>query len=61
MRTFQFTKPPLDLIAEKREDMSSQLRKIVDKPQYGEQRHWLSVWIREYDKAIKAIKEASDE
>jgi len=46
---------PLDLIATRREELSDVLRNGVRLD--AEDRHWLGVWIREYDKAIALLND----
>ena len=53
-----YTSGPLDLIATKREQLSEDLRGIIDKKgaRYEQDRYWLRIWIKEYDTAIAVLK-----
>jgi hypothetical protein len=58
MKSYVCTTHPIDLLGEKREELSAAYRKI-----YGSkaQRHqtnlyWLPKWIDEYDRAIERLK-----
>ncbi len=57
---YMYTTTPLDLISEKREELSKKYRDIISKkiPTRGEveSMYWLSIWIQEYDNTIKALK-----
>lgn len=49
---------PLDLIAEKREELSEQYRKVYGSKKAKDKNnlYWLPIWIGEYDKAIEKLK-----
>ena len=61
MSKYTYTTSPLDLIAEKREELSYQYRQLLQSKRRWWQRrslddeYWVGVWIAEYDKAIRAL------
>jgi len=63
VKDYMYTTPPLELIGEKREELSTAYRKVYGSKRKSHQAslHWLPIWIGEYDKAIAKLKEGMDE
>jgi len=55
-KRWMYEDAPLDLVATRREELSEVLRNGLRLD--AEDRHWLGVWIGEYDKAIARLKDA---
>ena len=55
MSRFMYTEDPMWVLVRIRGKLSAKLRKFAGKKRRVTDCHWLSVWIREYDKAIDTL------